>query len=220
MAEQQPIIAREGWTIIGIAVVVALLCSYFWGPTSVVSVIAWIFVVFCLQFFRDPVRPLPEDPTQLVSPADGKVIVIGPVEADPFRNEPALKLSIFMNVFNVHSNRAPWGGTIQKIWYREGSFLNAALQKASEENECNAIWIKDDEGRDIVFAQIAGLVARRIICHVKEGDTLTRGQRYGFIRFGSRIDMYLPLDTDLTVGLGDIVYSGKTPLGRFSTESE
>jgi len=120
-----------------------------------------------------------------------------------------------MNVFSVHSNRAPLAGKVKQIWYNRGLFVNAALDKASAENERNAIWLQSKTGEDVVSVQVAGLVARRILCYVNEGDDLERGQRYGFIRFGSRVDLFLPEDFSIEVALGDNVSSGSSVLGRF-----
>lgn len=144
----------------------------------------------------------------MLSAADGKVVFVGPV-TDPYLNREALKISVFMNVFSVHSNRAPVAGMVKKIWYSPGSFINAALDKASEENERNAVWIKETTSdSDIVLVQVAGLIARRILCYVKEGDDLDQGERYGFIRFGSRVDLYLPTHFTARVGIGDKVSAG------------
>ena len=166
----------------------------------------WILALFVLQFFRDPPRNIPAGENNVVCPAHGKVVFTGLAD-DPFLERKAFKISIFMNVFSVHSNFSPGSGIIQKIWYHQGKFLNAALDKASAENERNAIWIKTADGEDIVFVQIAGLVARRILCHVNEGERIEHGQRYGFIRFGSKVDVYLPETASSTVSIGDSVMS-------------
>ena len=133
---------------------------------------------------------------------------------DPYLNREALKISVFMNVFNVHSNRSPVDGTVKQRWYRAGSFLNAALDKASLENERNALWLQTRGGQDVTCVQIAGLVARRILCYVDQGAGLERGQRYGFIRFGSRVDVYLPPDAEVKAALGDKVYATESILAR------
>jgi phosphatidylserine decarboxylase len=134
---------------------------------------------------------------------------------DPYLERDALKISVFMNVFNVHSNRAPVDGAVRGRWYHAGSFLNAALDKASLENERNALWLRTPQGADVTCVQIAGLVARRILCYVEEGAALARGERYGFIRFGSRVDLYLPPDVEPVAALGDKVYATETILARF-----
>ena len=202
---RHPLLAREGWWHIvlsgGCALVVQHYAGFAWAAPL------WLFAIFVLQFFRDPMRAIPSDAGAIICPADGRVIAVGQVN-DPYINRPALRLSVFMNVFNVHSNRSPLEGEIQQRWYHPGKFVNAALDKASDSNERNALWIRDDQGRDIVVVQVAGLVARRILCYVNPGDRIDRGQRYGFIRFGSRVDIYLPLNSLLKVGLGDKVTAG------------
>jgi phosphatidylserine decarboxylase len=165
-----------------------------------------------LQFFRDPVRHIASEPGAVLSPADGRVIAVGEAY-DPYLKRPALRVSIFMNVFNVHSNFSPVTGVVRQRWYSQGKFFNAALDKASEENERNALWIKADDGEDIVVVQVAGLIARRILCYVGAGDRLNRGERYGFIRFGSRVDIYLPPNGKIRVGLGDKVKAGGDIVG-------
>jgi len=162
-----------------------------------------------VQFFRDPARAIPGDPNAVLSPADGKVVRVEQAR-DPYLQRDALKISVFMNVFNVHSNRSPVDGTVVAAWYHAGSFLNAALDKASLDNERNALHVRCATGRDVTCVQVAGLIARRILCYVKAGDTLTRGQRFGFIRFGSRVDVYLPPDARPKVGVGDAVFATET----------
>ena len=206
-----PIIAREGWPFLAgalaIAWAVAKLGSWGW------SVPFWVLALFVLQFFRDPPRAIPADPKAVLSPADGHIVVVERTE-DPYLKRTALKISVFMNVFNVHSNRSPVDGEVRESWYHAGSFLNAALAKASLENERNALWIKTADGTDVTCVQIAGLVARRILCYVKGGAHLTRGQRYGFIRFGSRVDVYLPLSATPKVSIGDKVSATSTILAE------
>lgn len=208
-----PIIAREGWPFIAIGVVLALALSYFgfW----IFAVVAWLAVVFVVQFFRDPPRTVPAQPNAVLSPADGRVMSVGRAR-DPYLERDALKLSVFMNVFNVHSNRSPVDGVVRNRWYHAGSFVNAALDKASLENERNALHIVTTTGVDVTCVQIAGLVARRILCYVGPGDTLRRGQRYGFIRFGSRVDVYLPLTAAPRVAVGDLVYATSTVLAELA----
>jgi phosphatidylserine decarboxylase len=140
----------------------------------------------------------------VLSPADGRVVKVERGH-DPYLNRDAILVSVFMNVFNVHSNRSPVDGTVSDIRYSRGKFVNADLDKASTENERNAMLIKTPTGHDITCVQVAGLIARRILCYVKRGDTLVRGQRYGFIRFGSRVDVYLPRDAKLRTSIGDKV---------------
>jgi len=210
-AYPHPIIAREGWTFLALSVIAALVLSFLglWP----LAVLAWIVVVFIAQFFRDPARRVPREPNAVLSPADGKVVSVGKAH-DPYLDRDALKISVFMNVFNVHSNRSPVDGDVVAAWYHAGSFVNAALDKASLENERNALHLRTPTGRDVTCVQIAGLIARRILCYVKPGDALARGQRYGFIRFGSRVDVYLPLDARPNVAIGDAVYATETVLAE------
>jgi phosphatidylserine decarboxylase len=206
-----PLIAREGWPFLAIAIAVALALSFLqWW---VLAVLAWIVAIFILQFFRDPARAIPAQANAVLSPADGKVVLVARAR-DPYLDRDALKISVFMNVFNVHSNRSPVDGTVRNKWYHAGSFLNAALDKASLENERNALHIVTAGGIDVTCVQIAGLIARRILCYVGPGDALARGQRYGFIRFGSRVDVYLPPATAPQVAVGDTVYATTTILAR------
>ncbi len=205
-----PILAREGWPFIAITLIASLLATYFYGWWSLPL---WLITVFVVQFFRDPARPIPTDPEAVLSPADGRIVVVGKA-LDPYRQVEMLKISVFMNVFNVHSNRSPVDGRVEKVEYFAGSFVNAALDKASIENERNAVLVHTASGRNITFVQIAGLVARRILCYTRAGDTLRRGQRYGFIRFGSRVDVYLPLDATPLVSIGDKVSASSTVLAK------
>ncbi len=178
-----PLIAREGWTFLAIAIVVAALLTG-WG-FGFLAFLAWLAVAFIVQFFRDPARVIPQQPNAVLSPADGRVVKVERAR-DPYLDRDALMISVFMNVFNVHSNRSPVDGEVKNRWYFAGSFLNAALDKASLENERNALHIRTASGQDVTCVQIAGLIARRILCYVEPGAVLSRGQRYGFIRFGSR----------------------------------
>ena len=171
----------------------------------------WLITLFILQFFRDPAREVPDDPQAVLSPADGRIVAVEKVR-DPYLEREALKISVFMNVFNVHSNRSPVDGTVKQRWYHAGSFLNAALDKASLENERNALWLRTRDGADVTCVQVAGLIARRILCYVGTGAELKRGQRFGFIRFGSRVDHYLPLDAEVKAAIGDKVYAAESVL--------
>jgi phosphatidylserine decarboxylase len=208
-----PLIAREGWPFLALAVAIALVVTWFGGWWSLPF---WLAAIFVLQFFRDPPRVIPAQAGVVLSPADGRIVVVGKAR-DPYLDRDALKISVFMNVFNVHSNRSPVDGEVRKAWYYPGSFLNAALDKASLENERNALHIVTADGRDVTCVQVAGLIARRILCYVKAGDRLTRGQRYGFIRFGSRVDVYLPPDARPLALVGDVVYATSTVLAEFPT---
>jgi phosphatidylserine decarboxylase len=147
----------------------------------------------------------------VVSPADGRIVAVEKAH-DPYLDRETIKVSVFMNVFNVHSNRAPVDGEVKQIFYNAGSFVNAALDKASTENERSALCIRADAGADVTCVQVAGLIARRILCYARAGDKLHRGQRYGFIRFGSRVDVYLPPDARIKAALGDKVYAASTVL--------
>ncbi|RRD88754.1 phosphatidylserine decarboxylase [Conchiformibius steedae] len=210
------IIAQEGWPfIIGgllASVLMTLLCGWW-------SVPFWLFVLFCLQFFRDPARDIPDTPDAVLCPADGRIVVVEK-STDPYRHTEALKISVFMNVFNVHSQRAPAHGKITHVEYNAGKFLNAALDKASSENERNAVLMTTEQGHDITFVQVAGLVARRILCYAKAGESMVRGERYGFIRFGSRVDVYLPVDAVANVAIGDKVRASETILAYFAQDGE
>lgn len=202
-----PIIAREGWPFVAIAIVVAVALTV--AGWLVLAVIAWLLALFILQFFRDPPRTVPTQANAVLSPADGRVVKVGKAR-DPYLDRDALVISVFMNVFAVHSNRSPVDGEIVARWYHPGSFVNAALDKASLENERNALHVRTLSGVDVTCVQIAGLIARRILCYVDAGERLTRGQRYGFIRFGSRVDVYLPPGAAPKVAVGDNVYATET----------
>ena len=206
-----PIIAREGWLFAAAAVAVAIGVTLTAGWTW--ALCFWLFALFVLQFFRDPPRLVPSDPRAVLAPADGRVVAVERAH-DPYLKREALRFSVFMNVFNVHSNRSPVDGEVRAAWYHRGGFVNAALPKASLENERNALWIRTALGADVTCVQVAGLIARRILCYVKSGDRLTRGQRYGFIRFGSRVDLYLPLSAEPKAAVGDKVYAAATVLAE------
>jgi phosphatidylserine decarboxylase len=172
-----------------------------------------LFTLFCLFFFRDPERVPPDRPGAIVAPADGRVVAVStalpPRELD-LGDQPRWRVSIFLSVLNVHANRVPAGGTIGRIAYRHGAFVNASLDKASEQNERNAVAIRLPDGRDIAVVQIAGLIARRILCFVHEGQTVHTGDEYGFIRFGSRTDLYLPTGVEPLVVVGQTMVGGET----------
>lgn len=205
-----PVIAREGWPYLFALTGASLLVT--WGVGWLFASPFWIATLFVLQFFRDPARAIPGNPDAVLSPADGRIVAVEKVN-DPYLNRESVKVSVFMNVFNVHSNRSPVDGEVRKIWYFPGKFVNADLDKASLENERNALWIKTDKG-DVTCVQVAGLIARRILCYAKEGEMLSRGERYGFIRFGSRVDVYLPPDARILAGIGDKVYATESILAE------
>jgi phosphatidylserine decarboxylase len=206
-----PIIAREGWPFLVVAFVVALALSL--ASWWLLAALAWIAFAFILQFFRDPPREIPSEADAVLSAADGRVVSVG-IARDPYLDRDALKISVFMNVFNVHSNRSPVDAEVRQTWYHKGSFLNAALDKASLENERSALQLVTASGAEVICVQIAGLIARRILCYAKRGDHLARGQRYGFIRFGSRVDLYLPPDAVPRARVGDKVYATESTVAQ------
>ena len=205
-----PLLAREGWPFIGASLVAALLV--WWLAGFAWSLPLWLVAVFVIQFFRDPPREIPQQSNAVLAPADGRIVKVDKVR-DPYTARDTLLISVFMNVFNVHSNRSPVDGTVQRVDYQAGKFINADLDKASAENERSAMVIQLD-GERITVVQVAGLIARRILCYVKAGDRLARGQRYGFIRFGSRVDVYLPLSARPKVAVGDVVYATSTVIAE------
>ena len=209
-----PILAREGWPFIALALLLAMGMQGWLGFWLALPF--WLALVFVVQFFRDPPRAVPQQPGVVLSPADGRNVRVETVR-DPYANRDALLISVFMNVFNVHSNRASVDGQVRQVMYSPGSFVNADLDKASLENERNAVVI-DSHGSTITLVQVAGLIARRILCYVKPGDTLQRGQRYGFIRFGSRVDVYLPPDAQPLVAPGDKVSATNTMLAQLAPQ--
>ena len=207
-----PIIAREGWPFVAIALVATVVLA--WVGGTVGGLVGLAALAFVVQFFRDPPREIPSKPGIVLSPADGRIVSVGKAR-DPWLERDALKISVFMNVFNVHSNRSPVDAEVVSAWYRPGAFVNADLDKASEENERNALHLRTPEGRDVTCVQVAGLIARRILCYAKPGDRLARGQRYGFIRFGSRVDVYVPAEAAPVAAVGDVVYAAESILAEF-----
>lgn len=203
-------VARPGYRFIFAAVFATVILAL--TGVAALTLLALAATGFICWFFRDPDRPIPTADGAVVSPADGKIVAVGPVENSLRGNEPSIKISIFMSVFNVHVNRAPCSGTVDKILYYPGTFFSADLDKASEKNERNAVYIQTDNGKKICVVQVAGLVARRIICDVAEGETVEQGQRFGMICFGSRLDVYLPTDVQAAVSLGDKVKAGTSIL--------
>lgn len=206
-----PIIASEGWPILAgalIAVIVSWMLDL-----GIITFLFFVFLVFAFQFFRDPAREAPEDPLAVVSPVDGRVCKVEKC-TNPETGEDAVKVSIFMNVFNVHSQKSPVAGVVEKVTYTPGLFVNADLDKASTENERNAVTVRMADGRRITFIQVAGLVARRIICYATIGQELARGERYGFIRFGSRVDVYLPADAEIVAQIGDKMTGVSSTIAR------
>jgi phosphatidylserine decarboxylase len=179
------------------------------------SILGLLTTGFICYFFRDPDRLIPKGEGIIISPADGKVIKVEPVEQTPYFDGACTRISVFMSVFNVHVNRTPHEGTIREVNYHPGKFFSANLDKASKDNEHNALLLESPSGNQVGFVQIAGLVARRIICAVQPGDVLKRGQRFGLICFGSRLDIYLARETEIQVTVGDKVQAGSSVIGRW-----
>jgi len=211
-------IHRAGWPFVAGALIAAVLLGLFWTP------LLWLGLIvagFCAYFFRDPPRVVPVREGLIVSPADGKLLPI--VEAVPpaeleMGDEPLTRLSIFLNVFNVHINRVPIEGEVTGLSYNKGSFVNASLDKASELNERMSVKVKTSDGREVVFVQIAGLVARRIICNLQVGQQIRTGEVFGLIRFGSRTDIYLPKGVAPLVATGQTMVGGETVLADLNSD--
>ena len=207
---------KEGYPFIAGFFVVSLVLGFLWEP---LMWIGFILTAWCAYFFRDPERMTPLDDDLVISPADGRVSSIAmmtPPEELGLGTVPMLRITVFMNVFNCHVNRAPVRGTIRRIAYRAGKFVNAELDKASHENERNGLVIETAHG-EIGVVQIAGLVARRIICWSVPNDTLQAGERFGLIRFGSRLDVFLPEGAEPRVSLGQTAIAGETVLAEFGS---
>jgi len=181
-----------------------------------ISLVLLVVTLFVVWFFRNPQRNTPEKDGLVISPADGRVIRIEETASDEQPGRTFQKISIFMNVFNVHVNRIPCSGEVRFIRYREGKFLSANLDKASALNERNTILLQTADGREIMTVQIAGLIARRIVCWLKEGMQVSRGERFGLIRFGSRVEVFLPHGSTLLVRVGEKVRAGETPIGELT----
>jgi phosphatidylserine decarboxylase len=208
------IIAREGYVFILVSAFFTFTAFFVAPPWTALAL--FLITAFVVWFFRNPERKTPVGEKLVISPADGKVIRIEDIQDHELMKGPFRKISIFMNVFSVHVNRSPCAGRIETIRYYEGKFLSANLDKASSDNERNGIVIRLEDGRAIGMIQIAGLVARRIACWVKEGIMVEKGERVGLIRFGSRVEVLLPADTNVLVKLGDNVRAGETPIGGLS----
>mgnify|MGYP003881408327 FL=1 len=209
---------REGWPFVAAFAAAAIVLGWFWDP------LFWIglaLTAWCAYFFRDPQRVTPVDDDFVISPADGKVSAIGPAVPPAelgLGDAPVTRISIFMDVFSVHINRAPASGKVTNIAYRPGKFLNADLDKASVENERNGLLIETSHGT-LGVVQVAGLVARRILCWVKEGEDVSAGERFGMIRFGSRLDVYLPDGAVPRVYLGQIAIAGETLIADYRSDA-
>jgi phosphatidylserine decarboxylase len=211
MPNRSSFIAREGFLFIiplaGITVLTAVV------GMPVAAGLFFLLTAFNLWFFRNPERPGPSDTGSIVSPADGRVIKIEQIDEPDLIGTKCIKISIFMNIFDVHVNRIPFSGIVEKIVYRKGAFVSADLDKASEKNERNIVLLKTDDGRQLLFIQIAGLIARRIVCWIEEGLRVKRGERFGMICFGSRVELFLPVESRVTVKVGDRVKAGTTIMG-------
>lgn len=205
-------IAREGLPFVAVGLVAALVGFYF--RLYPLGVLFALLTLFVLYFFRDPQRQAPATPGVILSPADGRILEVRPAApAESGLDENATKISIFMSVFNVHVNRSPIDGAVARIAYHPGRFFAANLDKASHLNERNSLWLQLPGGKRILVVQIAGLIARRIACWVRQGDRLQAGQRFGLIRFGSRLETFVPAETSIAVRVGQQVQAGVTPLG-------
>lgn len=202
--------AHEGYPFIIFFAVITI--AAFTAGGALTALLPFILTLFMLYFFRDPDRTAPEGDNIFVSPADGKVILIKNVREDQYLKNDAIEISIFMSPLNVHVNRAPCDGVVESVVHTKGKFLSAFKHEASLQNENIAMLLNTKYGK-ILVRQVAGFVARRAVCRVKPGDTLKKGQRYGIIKFSSRLDVYLPKDTDIKVKLGDKVKAGETIIG-------
>lgn len=204
--------AKEGFPFIGLAAGLTLIAAWLgWTPVAVAAAILTLFVSW---FFRNPPRAIPQGPGLVVSPGDGKVLAVEEEFEPRYLKERAVRISIFLNVFDVHINRIPCDGIIENVQYQPGLFLVASKPHATLQNEQNAVMIKTVEGAKILCVQVAGLIARRIVWWVSPKDRAVRGERYGLIRFGSRMDTYLPVGTAIRIAVGDRVKGGETILGE------
>lgn len=213
-------INRAGWPFIGGFAVLALVL---WTLGDFFGLVGLVLTLWCIYFFRDPERMTPTRPGLIISPADGVVQKVDTASPPPelgMGDDERNRVCVFMNVFNVHVNRTPADGTLKKIAYRPGKFLNASLDKASEDNERNSFHMDLDGGHDLAFVQIAGLVARRIVCQVQEGQPLAAGQRVGLIRFGSRVDVYLPKGIKPLVAEGQTAIAGETVIADLASSED
>lgn len=214
MKQQQVPLAREGYPFIFFCAFATLLCALLGFAAAVLA--GLVLTGFVTWFFRDPSRVVPETPGMVVSPADGRIILIQEIDDERFLGKRALKISIFMNIFNVHVNRIPCTARVEKIFFKPGKFYSADKDKAALQNEYCAVTMLTPAGIRYCVVQVAGLIARRIVCRAETGETLTTGRRYGLIRFGSRVDLYLPPDTEITVQLRQKVKSGETVLAHLT----
>ncbi|MGW8194114.1 MAG: phosphatidylserine decarboxylase family protein [Desulforhopalus sp.] len=211
MLTPQVPVSKEGYPFIAFAAFITLILAIL--GMAMATLVTFFLTLFILSFFRDPERLGPEREDAIVSPADGKVIRIEDLLDNTFTGKEAKKVSIFMNVFNVHVNRSPVDGSVDKVQYKAGKFYSADSVKGGLENEYCATLITTPQGKSVAVVQIAGLIARRIVCWLEPGDQLIRGRRFGLIRFGSRVDLYLPPETDVTITVGERVRAGESVLG-------
>jgi phosphatidylserine decarboxylase len=213
--------AREGWPFIGTGVALVVIAyaaalQFKSWPLWLVAVLVTVLALWCAYFFRDPERTGPRGPNVVIAPADGKVLMITDVDEPRFIQGRATRISIFMNVFNVHVNRYPVDGRVDFVWYNKGKFFNAAAEKSSLENEQMSVGVTTASGVRILTRQIAGLIARRIVTYSKVGDEAHQGDRFGIIRFGSRVDVFVPTSSVVNVKLGDITAAGTTVIAELA----
>jgi phosphatidylserine decarboxylase len=212
-----PPLNREGWPFVAGFAVAAALLALLWEPLGWLGL---LLTAWCAWFFRDPVRVVPDRPGLILSPADGRVQMVVPAVPPPelgLGDAPRMRVSVFLSVFDVHVTRSPAAGAVERVAYRPGLFVNAALDKASEENERLSALLRLPDGRDLPVVQIAGLVARRILCWVSEGDAVEAGRRIGLMRFGSRCDVYLPAGVAPLVAVGQRAVAGETVLADLAS---
>ena len=214
MLSPQIPVAKEGYPFIGFAAFATLVFAVLSYDFNALLCLA--LTTFILCFFRDPERFVPADEDLMVSPADGKIIIAETVTDETFTGGQAFKISIFMNVFNVHVNRNPMSGTVEKVIYQPGKFYAADSVKGALQNEYCAAVLRTPAGQRMAYVQMAGLIARRIVCWLEPGDEVKKGWRFGLIRFGSRVDLYLPLESELMVHVGQKVRAGETEIARLS----
>ena len=210
----------EGRKFVAVFAAVTLVAGAVFAPLFWAGL---VLTIWCYYFFRDPVRSVPEGDNLVLSPADGVISLITETKAPTelgLADEPRMRVSIFMSVFNCHVNRAPTSGTVENIVYHKGKFVNASLDKASEHNERNVLALRRDDGTDLVVVQIAGLIARRIVCFTRPSERLKSGERFGLIRFGSRLDVYLPAGVQPLVTLGQTTTAGETILADLQTDQQ
>ena len=217
-------VAREGLPFIAVFLAATLIAALWargggWGARTTLPATLFVLTLFVVYFFRDPERRVPRDPDIVASPADGTVMSVAEVAGEAFMDGPATRVTIFLSIFNVHVQRAPLAGRVDAYAYRPGRYLAAWREEAGSENEQASLGLTTAEG-PVVVRQVAGLVARRIVTYPREGDSVPKGERIGLIRFGSRVDLFLPADWDVTVGPGDKVRGGETPVARIERTRE